>query len=488
MVGRQPDNRNYNLAKAPFAKGGEGEVFAIHDTAFVAKCYFKPSGELEEKLLYMVNHRPKASILSSIAWPLDVIYDENHHFAGFVMERLSSTRDLQEVYAYPPQFSFKNRLIIAKNICTVISELHSAKYIFGDFNPNNIVVDGKTGEVTFIDTDSYHIVLDKTKNKAYRCKVDCPGYVAPELLQKIYHDSKSYTYENAPLDTFTQETDNFALAIHIFKLLMNGFTPFNGVDENNRSPRPSPGVGHDSVWQDSYCFKPGFKSMTPVVPPKNTIPPYIRSLFDKAFIAGRRDPGKRPSPDEWYTALGRYEGDLKPCGNPIHQYYRPLPRCPWCEAEERTKPPPPPPIIVDPPPPIIVVPPPPTRSVWARIGIIIIDIIIGAIGGLIDFILENGFIFIGIIIGAVIGGFSVGAGVGAGAGIGAVIGVIFGVGEGCAGFCYGAIIGAIIGTIFGVIFWAIFGSIDGTGGIIAGSVAGAVIFGSLGAIIKFFGR
>lgn len=36
-------------------------------------------------------------------------------------------------------------------------------------------------------------------------------------------------YEKTPLDTFTKETDYFALAIHIFKLLNNGFTPFNGI-------------------------------------------------------------------------------------------------------------------------------------------------------------------------------------------------------------------------------------------------------------------
>ena len=36
-------------------------------------------------------------------------------------------------------------------------------------------------------------------------------------------------YEKTPLDIFTKETDYFALAIHIFKLLNNGFTPFNGI-------------------------------------------------------------------------------------------------------------------------------------------------------------------------------------------------------------------------------------------------------------------
>ena len=59
----------------------------------------------------------------------------------------------------------------------------------------------------------------------YRCNVCAPGYAAPELLQKCsdYVAQKPSASKNAyaetPLPTFTQETDNFALAIHVFKLL-----------------------------------------------------------------------------------------------------------------------------------------------------------------------------------------------------------------------------------------------------------------------------
>lgn len=49
-----------------------------------------------------------------------------------------------------------------------------------------------------------------------------PGYVAPELIKAC----KGTTYADCPGPTFTEETDNFSLAIHCFRMLMNGCHPF----------------------------------------------------------------------------------------------------------------------------------------------------------------------------------------------------------------------------------------------------------------------
>ena len=340
--------QKYQLEDKPsLGSGGEGGVYSILGVADkVVKIYHSgvATPELEEKLKLMSGNPPSASILNQVAWPIDVIYDGNRNFRGFVMPRLSITAELGKVYCYPPEtnITYKQRIIIAQNICVVISEVHRAGYVFGDFNPRNIGVDTNTGLVAFLDTDTYHIVVDKNSNKAYRCKVCAPGYAAPELLEKCINHKTNHPedstdlYAKTPLDTFTEETDNFALAIHMFRLLMNGFTPFGGIKENETASVGSPGTGDMAVIQDNYCFKPGLKPQSAAVPMLDQIPQEIADLFTRAFMYGRIDPKQRPDAIEWYHALERYENTLKQCSkNPAHLYMNSLTSCPWCEADDR---------------------------------------------------------------------------------------------------------------------------------------------------------
>jgi len=333
--------QKYELDTKPFSIGGEGDIYNVTNIATrVAKVYHNDriTKELESKLKIMVKRPPNSSVLTQVAWPLDVIYDGNNQFRGFIMPKLNITEELIELYKYPPQkyknVTVKQKIIIAENICAVISEVHKAGYVFGDFNPRNIGVNLNTGTVAFLDTDSYHI-YDKDTSSTYRCKVCLDGYVAPELL-KACESYPRDAYANAPLPTFTKETDNFALAIHIFKLLMNGYTPYNGIKEADSVSVGAPGVGNNAVKQDNYCFKPGNKPQAVAVPPLDVLPQEIADLFTRAFMYGRIDSKQRPAAIEWHGALNKYESSLKICSrNSVHQYKSSLTLCPWCEADER---------------------------------------------------------------------------------------------------------------------------------------------------------
>lgn len=341
MIGMS--GKTYTLEGKPFSSGGEGDIFKIiGDSSLVIKIYHpdRITSELEHKLQFMANNPPASSVLNQVAWPMDVVYDEYKQFKGFVMPKLDITAELGSVYVYPPskpesRIAYNYKLILAMNICTVIHAVHNAGYIFGDFNPRNIGINMKTGKVAFLDTDSYHIVINERKNKAYRCKVCLDGYVAPELLKQC-EPYKNDAYENAPLPTFTRETDNFALAIHIFKLLMNGYTPFNGIKENETASTSSPGIGNQAIKRDSYCFKMGNKPQAAAVPSAKILPNKIKKCFDRAFIDGKNNPKKRPDAQEWYSALSEYEKTLVICPKyPAHMYKRGLTTCPWCDADER---------------------------------------------------------------------------------------------------------------------------------------------------------
>ena len=339
--------KKYEIEQKPFSSGGEGDIYAILGVDNqVIKVYKKDrvTRELENKINLMVRRPPSSNVLNQVAWPLDSVHDSAGVFCGFVMTKLDITDELSDIYVYPPKsgITYQQKLVLAQNICAVIHEVHRAGYVFGDFNPRNIGINVNTGVVAFLDTDSYHIVLEKNINQAYRCNVCAPGYVAPELLEKCsYHisahpEDKQSVYAKIPLDTFTLETDNFALAIHMFRLLMNGYTPFNGINENESVSMGSPGVGDVAVKRDSYCFKPGNKPLAAAVPDISVLPNDVASLFTRAFIDGRKDPKKRPNAIEWHKALENYEKSLITCSvNRTHMYKRGMAYCPWCEADSK---------------------------------------------------------------------------------------------------------------------------------------------------------
>lgn len=336
----------YLLENTSFSGGGEGDIYNIiglDDKC--AKIYHSniDLSETEAKLKVMLNSPPDSSVLSQIAWPLDLLYTVDHKFKGFIMPKIKVSDELIAVYEYPPtkyqKLTFEHKMMIAQNICAVIDAVHNAGFVFGDFNPNNIGVDMHTGHVAFWDTDSYHIKDIKT-GITYRCKVCLDGYVAPELIEKCKkinpQTGKKYNYENAPLETFTKETDNFALAIHIFRIFMNGFTPFAGISETKQlDSTVAPGVGNMAIERDQYCYKPGNIHLSKAVPDKSVLPSGIIRLFDRAFIDGRIDPFSRPNAIEWYKEIDKFYSALVQCrNNPNHQYFKGLKKCPWCEIDK----------------------------------------------------------------------------------------------------------------------------------------------------------
>ena len=342
----------YQLDAKPLSDGGEGTIYRVLGGTGkkVAKIYKHGvlTKELVEKLALMLKVPPDKNVLTQVAWPLDLLYDTSRRPCGFLMPMLKINAELGDVYKYNPgdtkkslQISIQQKLIVAQNICAVISAVHNAGYVFGDFNPRNIALDMHTGTVAFLDTDSYH-VADKTSNKVYRCNVCAPGYAAPELLYACSKhmsrnpSDKNNIYAKTPLPTFTKETDYFALAIHIFKLLVNGYTPFGGIPEKASVSQASPGTGDAPVRRDNYCFKPGYKHQSAAILPLDAFPQKIADLFTRAFVKGKTSPAQRPAAREWHSALGEFQKNLRQCAdNPLHQYDNRNANCPYCEADKR---------------------------------------------------------------------------------------------------------------------------------------------------------
>ena len=110
--------RRYQTDVTPFDRGGEGDIYdVIGQKDKVIKIYHadKITSELEEKLKVMVKRPPNASILSQVAWPLDLVYDSYGHFLGFVMPKIHMNAELRDIYVYPPlsNITYRHKLILA---------------------------------------------------------------------------------------------------------------------------------------------------------------------------------------------------------------------------------------------------------------------------------------------------------------------------------------------------------------------------------------
>ena len=325
--------------------GGEGTVYSISGNPnSVLKIYHpeKLTSELRRKVELMLSIRSRFdnSALSSLAWPTDIVNDDKGNFAGLVMPKVIGD-PINECYkANDFSVNYEQRICIAKNLCVAVGAVHSAKQTIGDFNPNNIIVNKKIGTVTLVDTDSFHLKNDR--GVLFPCTVGREIYVAPELQGMNFSESHSKTY--------TQETDRFSLAIHIFCLLMNGTHPF----ATGRSPiNTTIGKSSEVLPPTESLIKNGQsphfsrkRSGTlppPYCPDIKILPSNIRSLFERAFDSGHQNPAMRPSAEEWYDELSVVQRKTRKClKDNTHIYPDHLKKCPWCEihgsSPQTTKP------------------------------------------------------------------------------------------------------------------------------------------------------
>lgn len=337
---------SYSIENTPLGKGGEGSIFRIIGKPDLVLKLFNQDKRTEtrhRKLLTMVKTPLSPNAMEQVTWPIDVVY-ENNRFIGYVMPLIKHVENLNVIYSDKYLCTLSERITIAKNLCAAVNAVHSAGQVCGDLNPNNIGVDPHTARITLVDTDSYHIT-DKAANRTYRCEVGLPEYLAKEIQDKL-HINQGSTLVNLGLPTFTKETDLFALAVHIFALLMNGCHPYasaiNNTSNINRLSVNQPSiVNPQPVDNIRNCFfpfyekKPGFA--TPKYAPDfSALPPKIQALFVRAFVYGGNNPSLRPTAEQWYAALDDYRKQLKLClKHKEHEYYASLSQCPWCELDAK---------------------------------------------------------------------------------------------------------------------------------------------------------
>lgn len=324
-------------------RGGEAQIWTVRqDAHLVAKLYHQPTAEHQAKLTAMLaTPLTRRGSHPTVAWPLHLLYRQNT-FVGYLMPRAAGSLPLFHYYnparrrrlglphAWP---RFLHRT--ATNLAAAVELVHAHGHIIGDLNESNALVT-PAALVTLVDTDSFQIstgpnsvaripqwLSAQPTQQIYRCGVGKAEYTPPELQGVDFKSTNRTPYH-----------DNFALAVLIFYLLMDGFHPFAGVLNTGAS------VGRVDLYGIKHGLFPylqwGSNAHKAIQPPPNApafayLHPGLQDGFRRTFIDGHAHPERRVMAKEWKNLLQEAEVALVACSqDKSHLFSRHLRVCPIC--------------------------------------------------------------------------------------------------------------------------------------------------------------
>lgn len=313
-------------------RGGEACVFSVTtNPTVVAKVYTSPSAERTAKLQVMLATPPADPMAArghvSICWPATLLFDHCNVNVGFLMHRVDFASNVPVFSLYNPQdrqrvapgFTWQYLLRTARNIASAVEALHARGYVVGDLNESNILV-ANSAMVTVVDCDSIQVPQPGT-GAFFRCPVGKADYTPPELQGCDF----------GRIDR-VEAHDNFALAVLIFQLLMEGTHPFGGVWQ---AAGDSPSIEARIRLGASPYIGASLTTPMPGAPSFGILASGIQALFETCFRDGHHSPHFRPTPREWRRALTAAETTLLTCRrSPRHIYSAHLTRCPWCDRTQ----------------------------------------------------------------------------------------------------------------------------------------------------------
>lgn len=305
------------------AQGGEATVYRVKDQPeLVAKIYKTDRPDYDQKLAWMIAHPPVHSQQTrqhtALVWPTERLYRANKTLAGYVMPYLENSVALLEVFnprlrrQTLPDFTGRYLYRAAHNLAATLHTLHARGYVVGDLNESNIRVT-PAALVTLIDVDSFQVQGDGT---CFLCPVGKIEYTPPELQGQDLRTTVQ-----------TPAHDNFALAVLLFQMLVEGSHPFRSRWLGDGD---APALA-EKLRRGLYPY--ANPAPTLVAPPPGRsldhLPPAIVALFQRCFVDGHAHPEQRPTAQEWTNALTLAEQSLITCAQG-HAYAGHLTTCPEC--------------------------------------------------------------------------------------------------------------------------------------------------------------
>lgn len=237
--------------------------------------------------------------------------------------------------------SWLNYLKICILISRAVRRMHAAGLAHSDLSYKNVLIDPVTGSACVIDVDGL-VVPGKYPPDV----VGTPDFIAPEVVM-TNHLSKEDPKRFLP----SIATDKHALAVLIYMYLLYRHPLRGGKIHDIDDPQKDENIGmgekalfveHPTDQSNQVKSNQLKSSQLPWADPSQisyqVTGPYLTELFNKSFIEGLHEPSKRPSANDWETALVKTVDLIQPCQNAAcsQKWYvfdnTTQPKCPFCHT------------------------------------------------------------------------------------------------------------------------------------------------------------
>ena len=265
MIAYDINGRSYSLNESNLG-GGEGKLYSVANHPELYDKIFKEEKRtrgreakiLEWEYMFEANELDK-NFSDQVVIPRKCLYSQKsgqniQTFLGYLMEKQTSFKVLKDVYV-ENDLSYAQKVWAARNLCILTNRVHSAQrgITIGDYNADNIVIFPQTSTAKFIDVDSFQLTIHRSNKRILcPCTVGVPEFMAPEIARRLKKEKTDLENVDQDADNpvFNKYTDLYAMAYHIFALLMNGSSPFASMANMEEiSQHPSKNVSSIDIDQ-----------------------------------------------------------------------------------------------------------------------------------------------------------------------------------------------------------------------------------------------
>ena len=246
------------------------------------------------------------------------------------MPLMSDRREIQQLYNpksrlhHYPDIDYRFVVRVAQNVARAVGAVQSlegnasqkASCVIGNLNHSGLLV-AKDATVALINADRFQYAIN---GKIHLNAAGVPEYTPPELLSNCFEDALK-----------TSMHTNFGLAVVIFHLLFMGRHPYAG-----RHAGPIISL-REAIARNRFAYSASKQYAAKTMPPNGALtldcfPDAISHKFENAF--GLK-PEKRPSAEDWISALSSLENALNRCTKVATHYYPDGSKeCIWCNLRK----------------------------------------------------------------------------------------------------------------------------------------------------------
>ena len=253
----------------------------------------------------------------------------------------ASAKNLNKFLAPEEKGDWFKYFQICIRISRAVKRLHAAGLAHSDLSYKNVLIDPTTGQAAIIDIDGL-VVPGKFPPDV----LGTPDFIAPEVMA-----SKHLPIKDPGRKLPSIATDRYALAVMIYMYLLYRH-PLRGgkVNDMDSTKDEELSMGIKALFVEhptdrsnrvkiSQLHPSSLPQGDPEKMPYTFCGPYLKELFNKAFIDGLHNPSLRPTANEWEDALLKTVDLMQPCQNPNcwHKWFvfenTTKPKCPFCGTE-----------------------------------------------------------------------------------------------------------------------------------------------------------